>query len=149
MALCRMKIITMSDMFIHPSAFFILGGLLIPVFKGRAKQGYMITLALLALFSVVIMPHGNYGIYQFLEWELTFGSVDKLSKVFIYIFSIMGIIGIIYSIHVDNDGELLAAFYYVGGAIGVTLAGDFLTLFLFWEIMAFSSVFLIWYRKSD
>ena len=149
MALCRMKIITMIDMFIHPSAFFILGGLLIPVFKGRAKQGYMITLALLALFSVVIMPYGNYGIYQFLEWELTFGSGDKLSKVFIYIFSIMGIIGIIYSIHVDNDGELLAAFYYVGGAIGVPLAGDFLTLFLFWEIMAFSSVFLIWYRKSD
>jgi len=61
----------------------------------------------------------------------------------------MGIIGIIYSIHVKNDGELLAAFYYVGGALGVTLAGDFLTLFLFWEIMAFSSVFLIWYRKSE
>jgi len=95
------------------------------------------------------MPHGTYGIYEFLEWQLTFGNVDKLSKVFAYIFSIMGVIGIIYSIHVDNDGEILAAFYYVGGALGVTLAGDFLTLFLFWEIMAFSSVFLIWYRKSE
>jgi|TARA_B100000446_G_scaffold139571_1_gene132062 multicomponent Na+:H+ antiporter subunit D len=144
-----MKIITMSEMFIHPSLFFILGGLLIPFLRGRGKQSYMVVMALLAFLAVVIMPHGTYGIYEFLEWQLTFGNVDKLSKVFAYIFCIMGIIGIIYSIHVKNDGELLAAFYYVGGALGVTLAGDFLTLFLFWEIMAFSSVFLIWYRKSE
>ena len=144
-----MKIITMSEMFIHPSAFFILGGMLIPFLRGRVKQSYMVLVALLAFLAVVIMPHGSYGVYEFLEWQLTFGNVDKLSKVFAYIFSIMGIIGIIYSIHVDNDGEILAAFYYVGGALGVTLAGDFLTLFLFWEIMAFSSVFLIWHRKTE
>ena len=143
-----MKIITMSKIFIHPSVFFILGGLLIPFLRGRAKQSYMVVMAFLAFLVVVIMPHGTYGVYEFLEWQLTFGNVDKLSKVFAYIFSIMGVIGIIYSIHVDNDGEILAAFYYVGGALGVTLAGDFLTLFLFWEIMAFSSVFLVWYRKS-
>ena len=29
---------------------------------------------------------------------------------------------------------------------GAIFAGDFLTLFLFWEMMAFSSVFLIWFR---
>ena len=144
-----MKNITMSEMFIHPSVFFILGALIIPFLKGRAKQSYMVVVALLAFLAVLIMPHGTYGVYEFLEWQLTFGNVDKLSKVFAYIFSIMGVIGIIYSIHVDNDGEILAAFYYVGGALGVTLAGDFLTLFLFWEIMAFSSVFLIWYRKSE
>ena len=144
-----MKIITMSKIFIHPSVFFILGGLLIPFLRGRAKQSYMVVMAFLAFLVVVIMPHGTYGVYEFLDWQLTFGNVDKLSKVFAYIFSIMGVIGIIYSIHVDNDGEILAAFYYVGGALGVTLAGDFLTLFLFWEIMAFSSVFLIWYRKSE
>ena len=149
MVLCRMKIIIMSEMFIHPSVFFILGGLFIPFLKGRIKKGYMIFVALLAFFAVFIMPYGTYGVYEFLEWQLTFGNVDKLSKVFAYIFTIMGVIGVIYSIQVDNDGELIAAFYYVGGAIGVTLAGDFLTLFLFWEIMAFSSVFLIWYRKSE
>jgi len=149
LVLCRMKIIIMSEMFIHPSVFFILGGLFIPFLKGRIKKGYMIFVALLAFFAVFIMPYGTYGVYEFLEWQLTFGNVDKLSKVFAYIFTIMGVIGVIYSIQVDNDGELIAAFYYVGGAIGVTLAGDFLTLFLFWEIMAFSSVFLIWYRKSE
>jgi len=149
LVLCRMKIITMSEIFIHPSLFFILGGLFIPFLKGRIKKGYMVFVALLAFIAVFIMPHGTYGVYEFLEWQLTFGNVDKLSKAFAYIFTIMGVIGVIYSIHVKNDGEILASFCYVGGAIGVTLAGDFLTLFLFWEIMAFSSVFLIWYRKTE
>ncbi len=133
--------------FFHPSAYYIIGGLLIPLLKGRVKQGYMLLLSLLAFFAVVNMPHGVYGVYEFLSWELTFGNVDKLSKVFAYIFTIMGVIGVIYSFHVENDGEHLSAFYYIGGSLGVTFAGDFLTLFLFWEIMAFSSVFLVWYRK--
>ena len=148
-----MSIIMMMEIFsldfIHPSAFYLIGGLLIPVLKGRVRQGYMLLMALLAFFAVLSMPHGTYGIYEFLSWELTFCSVDKLSKVFAYIFTIMGVIGVIYSMHVKNDGEQLAAFYYVGGSLGVTLAGDFLSFFLFWELMAFSSVFLVWYRKSN
>jgi len=134
--------------FLHPSVLYILGGLLIPLFKGKVKQGYMLAVSLLAFFAVVVMPYGTYGVYEFLNWKLTFGEVDKLSKVFAYIFTIMGVIGVIYSIHVKNDGEHFAAFYYVGGSLGVTFAGDFLTLFLFWEMMAFSSVFLVWFRKS-
>ncbi len=133
--------------FIHPSVFYLLGGLLIPLLKGRVKQGYMLFLALSAFFAVVAMPHGTYGVYEFLNWKLTFGSVDKLSKVFACIFTLMGVIGVIYSLRVKNDGEHLAAFFYVGGSLGVTLAGDFLTLFIFWELMAFSSVFLVWFRR--
>ena len=134
--------------FLHPSVLYILGGLLIPLFKGKVKQGYMLAVSLLAFFAVVVMPYGTYGVYEFLNWNLTFGEVDKLSKVFAYIFTIRGVIGVIYSIHVKNDGEHFAAFYYVGGSLGVTFAGDFLTLFLFWEMMAFSSVILVWFRKS-
>ena len=134
--------------FLHPSVFYILGGLFIPFLKGRVKQGYMLFVSLLAFFAVVNLPYGTFGSYEFLSWKLTFLEVDKLSKVFAYIFTIMGVIGVIYSIHVKNDGEHFSAFYYVGGSLGVTFAGDFLTLFLFWEMMAFSSVFLIWFRKS-
>jgi multicomponent Na+:H+ antiporter subunit D len=147
-----MRIIMMREMFslefVHPSAFYLIGGLLIPLLKGRVRQVYMLLIALLAFFAVVNMPQGTFGVYEFLDWKLTFGNVDKLGKVFAYIFAIMGVIGVIYSIHVKNNGEQLAAFYYVGGSLGVTLAGDFLSLFLFWEMMAFSSVFLVWYRKS-
>jgi multicomponent Na+:H+ antiporter subunit D len=55
--------------------------------------------------------------------------------------------GCIYGLHLDDIGEHVAAFLYVAGSLGVTLAGDYLTLFIFWELMAFASTFLIWYRR--
>ena len=58
--------------FLHPSVLYILGGLLIPLFKGKVKQLYMLAVALLALFAVVIMPYGTYGVYEFLNWKLMF-----------------------------------------------------------------------------
>ena len=39
--------------FLHPSVFYILGGLLIPFLKGIVKQGYMLFVSLLAFFAVV------------------------------------------------------------------------------------------------
>ena len=47
-----------------------------------------------------------------------------------------------------NAGEAAAALAYAGGSLGVVLAGDWLTLIFFWEFMAISSAFLIWFRKS-
>ena len=38
---------------------------------------------------------------------------------------------------------------YAGSALGAVFAGDFITLFIFWELLAISSVFLVWARKSE
>ena len=35
-----------------------------------------------------------------------------------------------------------------GRALGVTFAGDFLSLFLFWELMAVSAALLVWLRRA-
>ena len=61
----------------------------------------------------------------------------------------MCIIGTLYGLHVKDDAQHIAAWIYVAGSIGCIYAGDFMTLFLFWELMAFSSVFLIWFRGRD
>jgi len=81
-------------------------------------------------------------------FELTFGRVDKLTYVFLHVFTLMALIGSIYGLHVKESGQHMAAFLYVAGSLGTTLAGDYLTLFIFWELMAFASVFLVWYRKK-
>ena len=83
---------------------------------------------------------------HFLDWTLVFGRVDKLSLVFGYIMSLMCILGTLYGLHVKENAQHIAAWVYVAGSIGAIYAGDFITLFLFWEVMAFSSVFLIWFR---
>jgi multicomponent Na+:H+ antiporter subunit D len=47
---------------------------------------------------------------------------------------------------VRRVAEHMVAWTYVAGSLGAIFAADLLTLFLFWELMAFSSVFLIWFR---
>jgi multicomponent Na+:H+ antiporter subunit D len=69
--------------------------------------------------------------------------VDKLSLVFAYVFTIMAFLGVLFALQVKDDLQHVSGLVYVGSTLGVVLAGDFLSLYLFWEIMAVSSTFLI------
>jgi multicomponent Na+:H+ antiporter subunit D len=60
----------------------------------------------------------------------------------------MSFIGAVYSLHVKDSGQHMAAFLYIGGSLGVTFAGDFFTLFIFWELMAFASAYLVFARRE-
>ncbi|MDH5786644.1 MAG: Na(+)/H(+) antiporter subunit D, partial [Chromatiales bacterium] len=74
--------------------------------------------------------------------------VDKLSLMFGYVFHIAALIGIVYSLHVRDTLQQVSAMLYAGSGLGAVFAGDLLTLFVFWEFLAFSSVFLIWARRN-
>ena len=136
------------DRWVHPALFFFVGSLLLPLVKGRARQGLLLLIPLLAIISVAKMQYGFYGQYSFLNVDCLFGRVDRLSMVFAWVFCIMAFLGALYALHREDDSHHVAGFFYVGSALGAVFAGDYLTLFIFWEIMAFSSVFLIWLRKE-
>jgi len=57
--------------------------------------------------------------------------------------------GGLYACRHASTSELTAAFIYAGSAIGVTFAGDLLTLFFFWEIMALGSTVVIWSARTQ
>lgn len=133
---------------IPPATIFILGALLIPLFKGKARQLFVLTIPVIGLANILAMESGTEWIYGYLRYDLIFGQVDKLSMVFGYVFVIMAFIGVLYSLHVKEHGHFIAGFLYVGSALGVVFSGDLFSLFIFWEIMAFSSVFLIWFQKE-
>ena len=133
--------------FIHPGFVLIIGALLLPFIRGPLKRPYLVLVPALAFLSVLYMQNGTYGVVPFMDWELTFGRVDALSKIFGYIMTLMCIIGTVYGLHVEDPKEHMAAWLYVGGSLGVIFCADFITLFLFWELMAFSSVFLVWFRR--
>jgi multicomponent Na+:H+ antiporter subunit D len=132
----------------HPAIFFFVGSLLLPFIKGRAKQYLILLIPALSIIDVAMLKEGTYGAMDFLNMHLTFGRVDKLSLVFAWVFVIMAFLGAIYGLHVKEDGHHIASGFYVGGSLGAIFGGDYLTVFIFWEIMAFSSVFLVWYRKE-
>ena len=102
-----------------------------------------------ALALCLRMTPGTYGEVSFLGLDLVFGRVDQLSLIFSYVFSIMGFLGMVYALHVKDNGQHVAALTYVGGALGVTFAGDFLSLIVFWELLAISSVLLVWQSRES
>jgi len=138
-----------STVLIHPTTWFLMGAVLLPFLnnKEKLKKTVLIGIPLIAFTLIHWLPD-SFGHVSYLGFDLVFGRVDQLTRVFLHVFTIMAIIGCIYGLHVKETGQHIAAFLYVGGSLGVTLCGDYLTLFIFWEMMAFSSVFLVWYRKK-
>jgi multicomponent Na+:H+ antiporter subunit D len=136
------------DKFIHPALFFILGAFLIPVFKGWLKKIYLLAIPAVAFYTVITMNPGVYGELNYLGFNIILGRVDRLSLVFAHVFTLMAFLGVMYGLHVKEDAQHIASFFYVGGSLGVVFAGDYLTVFIFWEMMALASTFLIWFRRE-
>ena len=132
----------MTD-FVHPALLFVPGALLIPFLTGWVRKAYLLLVPALAIAAVAAMEPGTYGEGTFLGQAVVVARVDKLSIVFAAVFTIMALIGMVYALHLERAGQHVAAFVYVGSALGVVFAGDYLTLFLFWEGMAFASAYLV------
>ena len=136
----------MSSFWLHPSLILLVGALLLPVIPGRLRQVWLLLVPLLTFARILALTTGTFGEVQVLQFSLVFGQVDALSSVFAHIMGLMCILATLYGMQAKRAAEHASAWTYVAGSLGAILAGDLLTLFLFWELMALSSVFLIWFR---
>lgn len=134
--------------FFHPALLFFAGLFLLPLLKGLARKVFLIALPLIGFAIGSSLEPGTYGVIEMGSLSLTFGRVDKLSLVFAHIFTLMAIIGAIYGLHIKEPWEHMAAWGYVGSALGCTFAGDYLTLFIFWEGLMVSSACLVFLRRT-
>ena len=141
----------MTSSFVHPALILIIGALILPFVRGPLRKPYLLLVPLLSFGAVVANCSltGDFGTYQFMDWNLVFGRLDRLSMIFALIMGLMAVIGTLYGLHVDNSKEHMAAWFYVAGSLGTIYCGDYLSLFFFWEMMAFASTFLIWFRRGD
>ena len=133
----------------HPAIILILGALLVPFFKGKAKSWYVILLPAAALYLITQLEAGTSWQFYFFGFDLTFLRVDKLSKVFGYIFTMNAVAAFVYAFYMKDSTQHMAALFYIGSSLGVVFAGDLVSLYFFWEIMAVSSTFLILARKTQ
>ncbi|MGH1477454.1 MAG: Na(+)/H(+) antiporter subunit D [Geminicoccales bacterium] len=135
---------------LSPGLILIFGAIAVPLLRGSVRQLYMLILPLLALvFSAFLLEAGVHGQLSILGVELELVRVDRLSTIFGIIFSIAAALGVLYSQHDQDPVQQVAGLVYAGAAIGAVYAGDLLTLFIFWELTAVSSVFLIWASKTE
>ncbi len=139
----------MNSFFFHPAILFFAALPIVPWLKGIWRSAFVIAVPLVAFTIVLGLEPGMHGVIDVHGLQLVFGRVDKLALVFANVFTLMAVIGAIYGLHVKEPWQQVASMGYVGSALGCVFAGDFLTLFLFWEGLMVFSTALVFLRKTE
>ena len=131
-----------------PGLLLILGALPVPFLRGPLRGIWMLALPVAAFALLYSLPDGNHFPISAFGQELELLRVDALSRVFGYVFIIAIFLGVIYSLHVRAVEEHVSGLIYAGAAIGAVFVGDLVSLFVYWELTAIASVFLILARRT-
>jgi multicomponent Na+:H+ antiporter subunit D len=139
----------MIDVF-PPAFFFFIAAAIIPFLPhGIFRTLVLLFAPLIAGLYIFDLSHGVSSQIELAGLSLELMRVDKLSVVFGLIFCLASFLGNLYALHVRDSVQQIAALAYVGSAVGAVFAGDLVTLFLYWEGAAITSVFLIWARRTQ
>ncbi|MCY4400519.1 MAG: Na(+)/H(+) antiporter subunit D [Gemmatimonadetes bacterium] len=137
-----------------PFLIFFIGALVVPLLRNfpRIRMAWLVLIPVAGALNAMGIQEGYTLDYQLLGYSLTLVRADRLSILFGHLFHLGAFIAIVYSLHLKKgDSATLqhtSAVVYAGSALGAVFAGDFITLFVFWELLAISSVFLIWTRRT-
>ncbi|MDR1546731.1 MAG: Na(+)/H(+) antiporter subunit D [Deltaproteobacteria bacterium] len=135
--------------FYHPALAFAMMAAVLPFLPGNRRWKWLLLIPpLAAIYAAFNNAPGDHATFQWLGQTLQLGRVDALSSVFAQVFAVMSLAGLIYSLHVNDKAQHMAALLYVTGGFGCLLAGDYLTLFVFWELMSLGSVFLVMLNRT-
>jgi multicomponent Na+:H+ antiporter subunit D len=132
-----------------PGLILIVGAFISVLLPGRVRNVFMLILPILGFWQLTQLEHGLHAQVELFGQTLTLLRVDKLSLVFGYIFFIATELSIIYALHIKDPVQQVAGLAYAGAAIGAVFAGDLISLFVFWELTAITSVFLIWAVRTE
>ncbi len=134
---------------LHPALIFLFGGVLAGL-AGRRLGGIIVLLTpALGMVNLLAMDPDAAWRLDLLDYSLDLFRADKLSLLFGYLFHIAAFIGALFALHLRDRIQQAAALFYAGSAIGAVFAGDLIVFFLFWELAAVTSVFLIWARRTE
>ena len=130
--------------FLHPALLLLTAALLIGPARGVFRDALVLLAPLLTLLLIWQVPDGVQLSVQFLQYPIELIEGSPLRRLFATIFALMAFAGGLYAFRQARWFELAAAYAYAAGAIGVSFAGDLITLFLFWELMALFSTVVVW-----
>ena len=132
-----------------PGIIILVGALALPLLPRSAQAIGALALPALSLAQLLFLSEGVSPGIELAGLSLLQVRVDPLSLAFGYIFHIAAFIAALYALHVRDTIQHVTAMLYVGSAIGAVFAGDLITLFIYWEITALASVFLIFASRTQ
>lgn len=132
----------------HPATALILGGLAAAVLRGRFASMALVLAPILGFWHIYTLELGSTSNLALFGYDIIGVAVDQQAKLFGYLFHLAALVAGIYSFHLRDPWQISMALLYAATAVGVAFAGDMLSLFLWWEGLAITSVFQIWGRKT-
>jgi len=134
---------------ITPAAPVLIAGVLAALIPSHmARKALMLAAPVVAVVLWAMAEVGIYGVIDVAGFELQTYRFDGLARVFGLVFIFATFLNGLFSLHERSHLQDAAALLYAGAGIGAVFAGDLLTLFIFWELAALTSVFLIWARRT-
>ena len=127
----------------------MLGALAAVFLRGWLRSAIILAAPIVGAVNLMGLEHGVFWSLEFMGYALEPVRVDKLSVMFGYLFHLASFIAVLYALHVKDTVQHVAGLAYAASAVGAVFAGDLLTLFVFWELLALTSVFLIWARRTE
>jgi multicomponent Na+:H+ antiporter subunit D len=127
-----------------PAFILLIASVLICLVKGHARTAVILVAPVITLWAIWQIPDGVQGTIKFLSYNIEPVEGSPIRRLFATVFAIMVFVGGLYSFRIAKWYELAAAFAYAAGAIGVCFAGDLITMFLYWELMAIFSTIVVW-----
>ena len=119
-----------------PYAVFFAGALLAAVAPRQLLKAVLLLVPVIAGLQLLWVAEGLVLTVPVMGYELIPYRVDRLSLLFGYIFTLAAFIGIVFSLHLRDRLQHVSGLVYSGSALGAVLAGDLITLFVFWELAA-------------
>ena len=127
---------------ITPGIFMIIAAVFVPYLPHHIRQIFTLGAIALSAFCLSAGVGVHWSIIV-LGQELILHNADNLTLPFGIIFHIAAALNVIYGWHEKKAMEHTAGLAYAGAAIAAVHAGDLITLFIWWEATAITSVFLI------
>ena len=131
------------DLGVPPGLVLIVAGILLPLVPRVLRRALLVAAPLLALAAVWGVADGPQLTAGYLGYTLIPVEGSALARLFATVFCLAALAGGLYAFARDSRTELAAALVYAGGALGVVFAGDLVTLFVFWELMAIASTVIV------
>ncbi|MFQ5565524.1 MAG: Na(+)/H(+) antiporter subunit D [Paracoccaceae bacterium] len=133
---------------VAPFLIFFAAAAIAGVTRGWLRTCVLLATPVVGAANLYLMPSDVSLQIPLLEFSLELMRLDRLSLLFGYLFHLAAFLAIVFSLHVRDTTQHVAGMLYAGSALGAVFAGDLITLFVFWEVLAVSSVFLILARGT-
>jgi multicomponent Na+:H+ antiporter subunit D len=128
---------------VPPAALLVLGAVGIALTRGHVRGTVAVLAALLTAWAVWLVPDGDALRITFIGYDIAPVSGSPVQRLFALTFTLTTLLGGLFAYRHAGTAELSAAYLYAAAAVGASLAGDLISVYLYLQLMLVASTAVI------